>query len=236
MEPHPSYQECRSYVAAHLHHQPQKPIGNTLAPTSLTISRQTGARGRTIGIKLKDKLRSLTPTSPIPWTLFDEDLVQQVLTEHQLPIDLEQFMPDDGTSEITASINELLGRHPSLWTLFEKTAATISRLARIGHCIIVGRGGNEITQGFSNVIRVRLIGSMEQRLHQMTAVHGMSNTGAIKFIKEEDTARRRYIKQHFGADIDASNRYDLVINTDKLSDETIVNLLATAIQQHSKTV
>ncbi len=77
--------------------------------------------------------------------MFDENLVSQVLDDHDLPAELEKFMPDDTIGEWEGTINELLGRHPSLWSLFEKTSGTIARLARMGHCIIVGRGGNEVT-------------------------------------------------------------------------------------------
>jgi hypothetical protein len=230
MEAHPSYQECRSYVAANLHHK--APAKASKRPPTLTISRQTGARGRTIGLKLQNHLRAQFPKAPIPWTLFDDDLVKQVLEDHQLPLDLEQFMPDDAINELTASINELLGRHPSLWTLFEKTVSTITRLTRMGNCILVGRGGNEITQGFSNVIRVRLIGSETRRHQQMVEFHGMTQAGAHKYIKTEDAARRRYIKQHFGHDIDDPSRYDLVINTDHLKDDSIVKMLATALERY----
>ena len=50
--------------------------------------------------------------SEMPWTLFDDDLIKQVLEDHQLPKDLEKFMPDDAMSEFEGTINELLGRHP----------------------------------------------------------------------------------------------------------------------------
>jgi hypothetical protein len=233
MEQHPSYQECRSYVAANLHHKPHVSTKDLKRPPTLTISRQTGARGRTIGLKLQNHLRAQSPKALIPWTLFDDNLVKQVLEDHQLPLDLEQFMPDDAINELTGSINELLGRHPSLWTLFEKTVSTITRLSRMGNCIIVGRGGNEITQGFSNVIRVRLIGSEIRRHKQMVEFHGMSHAGAHKFIKEEDAARHRYIKQHFQHGIDDPSRYDFVINTDHLDDDTIVHILATALAAKS---
>jgi hypothetical protein len=33
----------------------------------------------------------------------------------------------------------------------------------MGNCIIAGRGGNKITHGFSNVLHIRLIGSLEKR-------------------------------------------------------------------------
>ncbi|MDP4777583.1 MAG: cytidylate kinase-like family protein [Opitutales bacterium] len=192
------------------------------------MSRQTGARGRTIGKKLQAALSAEAKDSSLPWALFDDDLVKKVLEDNHLPLDLEKFMPDDAVSEVEGSINEILVRHPSLWSLFEKTVRTIVRLSRMGHSIIVGRGGNFITHGFSNVLNVRLIGSEEVRIAQMVKL-GMSAGEALKFIKEEDTARKNYIKQHFKSDIDNSMSYDLTINTDKLKDEEVVEILVAAI-------
>jgi cytidylate kinase len=229
MELHPSFQQCSGYVAAHMHSKSAS-HSKKKRPPAVTISRQCGARGRTIGLKLQSALRKQAPKDSVPWTLFDENLVKQVLEDHELPKHLEKFMPDDAVSEIEGSINELLGRHPSLWKLFEKTTSTVVRLSRMGHSIIVGRGGNEIAQNFSNVLKIRLIGSEKERLHQITHVHGMTDAGARKFIKEEDAARRRYVKQHFAQDIDDPMRYDLVINTDQLDDNSTVQMLAAAIQ------
>lgn len=222
MNTHPGFQECRSYVAANLH-QKNKPAQTTVP--AITISRQTGARGRTIGNKLQQTLRALNPKAAIPWTLFDDNLVQKVLEDHNLPAELEKFMPDDAVGEIESSINELLGRHPSLWSLFDKTVNTILRLSRMGNCIIVGRGGNMITQGIPSVLHIRLVGSLEKRIQQMVAVKHISRKEAAEYIKKEDTARHRYVKQHFHCDIDDPMQYDFVINTDRHSDEQIIQML-----------
>ncbi len=225
---HPSFSECRGYVAANMH---QKQITKSVRAPAITISRQTGARGRSIGIKLQAALRAQEPKATVPWTLFDDDLVKQVLEDHQLPADLEKFMPDDAVSGIESSINEILGRHPSLWSLFDKTVRTIVRLSRMGNCIIVGRGGNKITQGFPNVLQVRLVGSLEKRIQQMVALKHISRKEAADYIKKEDAARKRYMKQHFQCDIDAPLLYDLVINTDHCSDEQVVQMLIAALKK-----
>ncbi len=228
MNEHPSFHECRSYVAANIHTKPKS--GSTKRPPTVTISRQTGARGQTIGKKLESALRARNPKAEVPWTLFDDNLVTQVLEDHQLPKDLAKFMPQDAVGELEGSINEILGRHPSLWSLFEKTVDTIVRLSRMGNCIIVGRGGNCITHGFSNVINVRLIGSESQRIEQMVRNHDMSAHDAKHFVKDEDAARRRYIKKHFDHNIDDPHIYDLVINTDMLTDEEVVRMLVAAVE------
>ena len=228
---HPSFQECRGYVAAHLHHQTKYHPKQAKRLPAITISRQTGARARSIGMKLQAALREDAPEGSVPWTLFDDNLVKKVLEDHQLPADLEKFMPDDAVNEYEGAVNELLGRHPSLWTLFEKTVSTIVQLSRMGHSIIVGRGGNEITRGFHNVINVRLIGSKEQRIRHLVVTHGMELAYAKKFVKGEDAARRRFLKQHFDADINDPERYDIVINTDHLEDDAVVEMLAAAVRR-----
>jgi cytidylate kinase len=101
----------------------------------------------------------------------------------------------------------------------------------MGHSIIVGRGGNEITRGFHNVINVRLIGSKEQRIRHLVVTHGMELAYAKKFVKGEDAARRRFLKQHFDADINDPERYDIVINTDHLEDDAVVEMLAAAVRR-----
>ena len=234
MTAHPSLNECKSYVAAHLHAaSAERPPDQKQHAPALTISREAGARGRTIGRKLADALREAEPRAEVPWTLFDENLVRQVLEDHHLPADLEKFMPDDAVGELESSINEILGRHPSMWSLFEKTVQTIVRLTRMGHCIVVGRGGNRITRAFANVVNVRLVGSPEQRTRQMVRARGLDEKTARRFIKDEDAARRRYLKQHFDADIDDPLDYDLVLNTDKITDDEAVRLLMTALKERA---
>jgi cytidylate kinase len=231
--PHPDFDQCRCYVAAHLKSANKKKPTRKRSLPAVTISRQTGTRGRNIGRKLREALNVRYPQAEIPWTLFDENLVQQILNDHNLPIDLEKFMPDDAVSEIESSINEILGRHPSQWSLFEHTVETIVRLGSIGHSIIVGRAGNKITQGLKNVVNVRFIGSLDKRVHDFAERHNLSQKDALAMIKKEDAARKNYLRQHFSTDIDDPLSYDLVINTDHLSDESILQILVAAIEAKS---
>ena len=54
---------------------------------------------------------------------------------------------------------------------------------------------------------------------------------AKKFVKGEDAARRRFLKQHFDADINDPERYDIVINTDHIEDDAVVEMLAAAVRR-----
>lgn len=184
----------------------------------VTISRQTGAGGITIGQKLAEYLQERDRQALCPWTLFDRDLIQAVLEEHNFPQDYAKFMSEDKTSEIQDSIEELFGLHPSKWTLVHKTSETILHLAQMGNAIIVGRGANVVTRRFLNSgVHVRLIGSLKKRIKHIQEYYQLSSDEAAQFIRTEDEGRRRYLSQNFDKNIDDPLLYDLVVNTDFVS-------------------
>jgi hypothetical protein len=80
----PTINDCRSYVSAYLHHEKKEALNPRTRLPSVTISRQTGARGRTIRKKLETAVRAVQYENDVSWTLFDENLVAQVLEDNDL--------------------------------------------------------------------------------------------------------------------------------------------------------
>lgn len=221
---------CSSYVAANMFTDSHRGSSTKRLP-AITISRQTGSRGSVICQKLLQTLQeNISPDMP-DWHLYDQDLVKHILREHNLPEDLERFMPDSSVNEYTSTINELLGRHPSLWSLYEDSVETIQRLARQGHCIIVGRGGNHVTRSMGNVLRICISGSRNHRMRYLTNREHLTTKQIDAIMKNEDGKRKSYVRQHYNADADDPSDYDLMINTDHLSDETVVEILVHALKK-----
>ena len=204
--------QCRCFEKAREDEQLKK-----LAPF-ITISRQAGAGGITVGEKLVTCLQKYDKEALCPWTLFDRNLIATVLGEHNLPQDFEKFMPEDKVSEVQDMIEELFGLHPSEWSLVHKTSQTILHLAQMGNTILVGRGANVITRKFlSTGFHVRLIGSLEMRIRHIQDYYRLKRDDAINLIKKEDGGRKRYLKQNFDKDINDPLLYDVIINTDFIS-------------------
>lgn len=223
----------RAYVDTHLEHVSHIQDAIKRRP-SITISRQLGSRGITIGNVLTRLLQKEKKSYEKGWSVFDRNLVQKVLEDHNLPAKIEQYMPEDHVNELKSDLEELLGLHPSNWTLIHHTAETILKLARLGHVIIVGRGSNVITLGLSNVVRVRLIGSEAVRVARVCDKHEVTGHEAQEMIKKDDSARRAYVKENFDRDIDDAMTYDLVINTDRLSDEAVARIILEAVREKSQ--
>jgi len=223
------FEKCRAYVTSAADSRADARL--TAPLPAITLSRQVGARGRTIAKLLVQHLGQEDPIKEPPWTLFDKNLIHRVLDDHHLPRQLEKFMTESHVNELQNTINEIVGLHPSLWDLHEKMGDTIVRLLSAGHSIIVGRGACVVGAGLRNVLNVRLVGSLKQRLLHMERVFNLSEHEAAERLRTDDRDRRKYFKSHYGREIDDPELYHLVINTDLLDEEQIVRIIANAAQR-----
>jgi len=196
---------------------------------SVTISRQSGCGAHAVARALAQYLQEHSPVAAAPWTVFDRDLMEKVLADHNLPERLAQFMPEDAISGIKDAMEELFGVRPAAWTLVEQTAETILRLASLGNVIILGRGANIITAKLPGTLHVRLVGSLNRRIAAVQEYEGLSHAVAADRIRAEDLGRQRYLRKYFDRDIDDPLLYHLVINTDLLPPQTSARLIGDAV-------
>lgn len=195
---------------------------------AVTISRQTGSGAIVIAGELAEFLQTRTP-APSQWMVFDKNLAEKVLEEHELPNEIARFMPEDRVPAIQDAVEEMLGLHPSTRTLLHLTTETILHLAELGHVILIGRAAHVITRRMQNVFHVRLVAPLDQRVAQVMARNQVDEMAARKFIQKEDRGRTRYLKNHFHADLDDNLLYDLVINTARIPHLEVAHLIGEAV-------
>ena len=228
-------EQCFSFIGCQLDPHAKRPLVALKLRPAITLSRQTGSGARAIAGELAAFLQS-RDTAPCPWTVFDKSLVETVLEEHKLPKETARFMPEDRVSAIQDAVEELLGLHPSSRTLWQLTAETIQHLADLGHVILIGRASHIITRHMKNVFHVRLIAPLEQRVQRIMTHNQLDAKTAREFIRKKDLGRKRYLKDHFHADIDDNLLYDLVINTSRIPDHTAARLIGDAVLQWAATL
>jgi cytidylate kinase len=201
---------------------------------SITISREVGAGAITIGTMLVERLnQSEKHLEGAPsWTVFDSNLARQVLIDHKLPLNLEKFMVEDARLAVDEIVEEILGLHPTSWTLVQQTTRSILRLASLGRVILVGRAAEVVTKRLPYVFHVRLVAPLNKRVQHAAEYYGLTATAAAKKVREEDQARRRYLRRYFDADIDDTLLYDLVINTGRLGFARTAELIAQAAMRN----
>ena len=229
MNPIHSFQSCKSYIECQF--REAKAGADESSRPFVTISRQAGAGGITIGRILSHHLhqRDKDAKCLCPWTVFDKNLVAEVIKTYALPEQLQEFMSEEKISEIDDILGELFQLHPPKWTLVQKTSRTILHLAEMGHVILVGRGANVVTRKLKGGIHVRLVGSLEKRLKHLQEYYGFNSRQVAEFLKKEDEGRKDYLKSYFGKNIDDPLLYDLVINTDSVSYEEAARIIGRAV-------
>jgi cytidylate kinase len=220
------YERCLSYINCQV-----QPAGKPAAPAvkpAITISRLTGAGGRTVAGKLAEYLQARVPAH-CQWTVFDKNLMAKVLADHHLSQQVAKYEPESHKPFFRDAMEEWLGLHPSTWNVVHDTAETIWQLAGMGHVIIVGRGANVVTAALKNTFHVRLVGSVERRTARVQEVYRLDPPAAAEFLKVQDKGRARYLKEHYHKDIDDPMLYDLVINTDRSGYDEAARLIGDAV-------
>jgi cytidylate kinase len=201
-----------------------------VAAPFITVSREAGSGGASLARLLARRLDHEASADTARWSVFDDNLTPQMLKQHGLPTRVARFLPEDRVSEINASIGELVGLHPSLYDLVQKTNATMRDLATRGHVILVGRGANFATHDLPRALHVRLVSPAEARARYLAQLYNIPEAQARIYNARCDAARRRYVKAYFDADVAAPNAYDLVINTGRVPLEEAARLICAQVR------
>jgi cytidylate kinase len=181
---------------------------------AITISRQSGAGALTVANLVAEQLNlDYQGEPPCPWTVFDRNLAQRILEDHQLSTSMERFIPEEAKLPLTDALESVLGLHPSYWLLRQHTVETIRRLAAQGNVILVGRGASAITAELPHVLHIRLVAPLPDRVRNFADYHKIPQDKAERLVRETDERRRGYVRTYFGTDTEDPTNYDLTINT-----------------------
>lgn len=195
-------------------------------PRAVTISRQAGCGALVVANKLAELLQHCGPKDAPTWTVFDRNLIDKVLEDHNLPKWFARFLPEDRLSELQDIIDDLFGLHPPSRTVVEHTAETILQLANLGNVILIGRGANVITARLPDVFHVRLVAPLEKRITHARRYYEMAEVQARAFCLHEDRGRIRYLRKYYRRDINDPLIYHLIINTGLVSYDQAARLIA----------
>lgn len=228
-----AYEKARQYIESHSLEEKEKRIKKEIIEPGpcITISRETGAGAGIVAEKLIDNLKLFCKDRKIEWAVFDRNLIEKVLEDHNLPDKLRDYFDEDRSSSITSIMNELLGLHPSILQLVKRTTQTILQLAQVGYVVIVGRASNIITAKLENSFHVRLVAPLENKITQVKRYYGLGDKEAVDFIRKEDQARKNYVKKYFGKNSEDSSLYHLTLNTGLCSYEQCAEIISYTVMK-----
>jgi cytidylate kinase len=180
----------------------------------ITISRQMGSGGIPIAQKVAEKLG---------YTLVDGDAILEVADQYGLTREsIEQA--DEKPPHFVETLDS---KHEAALHLIE---LIILEYALKGNVIIYGRGGQDLLEGIHSVLRVRIIAPFEDRVERWAEREWLDPDRARMLVRKNDQQRAGFIKYYFDRDWNDPLCYDLVINTQRLSEEGAVRLICDGIK------
>ena len=106
----------------------------------------------------------------------------------------------------------------------------ITAAATTGHVVIVGRGGQVLLADKRDVLHVRVVAPLEQRVAYVVLREGLDTEAARRRVQAKDQARTRYMQTQYRSQHEDPHLYDLVIDTAVLDLDSAVNLICLAVE------
>ena len=204
-------------------------------PFVITISREVGSGGRTIGRKLAEKLGV---------RFSDKELVDELQKKLNLTADsieelkgkkkrwLDDFiqmvapvpmsgMLVDGDSDYISEYNLSL----SVNDVFEAEREILNGIADEGSCVIAGRSGFFVLKGRPNKVDILITASREKRIARIMDKQNLSRQKAEEVIDSVDKARDNYVKRYTGQSRYDARNYHIVLNMDYITEDQAVAMI-----------
>ena len=99
--------------------------------------------------------------------------------------------------------------------------------------VIVGMGAQLIFANHPDAVKVRIIASDNMRRERIKGKYGIGGCEAEKMMRQSDRRHKRYISMLYGIEWEDTLKYDLILNTDRLSADQCVELIALQIEMNS---
>lgn len=190
----------------------------------ITIARQYGSGGRTVGQMLADKLgihyydrellKLASDASGINEQLFgnaDENVKGKFLSKIAKKVYNGELIPPD-SDDFTSNDN-----------LFNYQAKIIRELAvQEESCVIIGRCADYVLKDYDNVLSVFVHAPKEFCLEQAAKKINLSGRELDRYVAKTDKYRADYYKYHTGREWTDARNYDLCLNSSKLGFERCV--------------
>ena len=203
----------------------------------ITINRELGRGGRTVGRLLSEKLgvpcydkaviEGLTQKSGLSPERIEEIKAQKkswwndINTYYQTLVN-SASMPMEAEVKLDNA------------SMFATEQRILQELATQTSCVVAGRTGFMVFREWPNHLNILIQASMEHRVQRVMRRQNVSEQEARAIIEKMDATREAYIKKYEDTSRYDTRNYQLVISMDSLSEDDAVEVIMNYIDRASK--
>ena len=193
-----------------------------MKPYIITIARQYGSGGKTVGKMLSDRLHIPFYNREIITMASEDSGINAVLfTDESLKPDLMTRLKSRSKGSLPLP-NDSSKAYLRDDALFDYQAKIIRQLADQGPCVLIGRCADYVLKGRPDVVRVFVHADADFCLEQAMKVDSLPEEEVVRKIAEIDEYRAKYYKHHTGHDWYDARNYDLSLNSGVLGFDGVV--------------
>lgn len=192
----------------------------------ITISREFGSGGRTIGREVANRLG-------IPF--YDKELVEQIALESGFS---PKYIEENGEHAPSGSRLSYAFSHQGvpgfmngmstadfLWSI---QCSVILQLAEKGPCVIVGRNADYILKDRADHLDVFIHADLDYRADRIVRLYGESEKSPEARLQEKDKRRKVNYQHYTGRTWGQASNYDLCLNSATLGIDNCVDIIVSA--------
>ena len=206
----------------------------------ITISREVGSGGRTIGRALAEKLGV---------RFCDKNLINSLVEKFDLSakyIEMIKGQKKNWLADILQRITPVphagaLGSTgqefaPAVTNdeLFRAESEILKEIAAQESCVIAGRSGFFILKDCPNKLDILIRSSLSNRISRIVEKQNVSRDEAERIVERVDAQRENFVRRYTDTSRYDARNYDLVLNVDGLTGDEAVDIILKYIEDSSK--
>ena len=200
----------------------------------ITISRQFGAGGKTLGEMIANELG---------YIFLDDVIIQEISKEANVSAAWVKSVERTAGGTFSKFISGMLSSsymermvgdgkgYIDENIYIEKLHEVIRRFAEQDNVVLMGRGGQYILNDFKDAYHILLIADIESRIKFIQRFHDVSNAKVEQLVMQGEKRRANLYKKFHRADYNQPHLYHLVLNMDKLSLEKALQIVCLLVQK-----
>jgi len=203
----------------------------------VTINREVGSGGRTVGRKLAEQLGV---------NYYDKAIIKGLTQKFGLtPERIEEIKAQKKSwwNDFRNYYNTLVNSSSLPMeaevkldnaSMFETEKHILQELAVQSSCVVAGRTGFMVFREWPNHLNIFIQASMEHRIRRIMKQQNVSEEEARDIITKMDTSRETYIQKFEDTSRYDARNYQVVLSMDDLSEDDAVDIIMTYINHTSK--
>lgn len=201
----------------------------------VTIARQYGSGGRTVG----QKLAELTG-----YKFYDNNLITLAAQKSGLSTEALGTVDEKAANSLlyTLALGSSIYNHgiqhvnvPINDKLFVVQSEIIKEIANANEgAIIVGRCADYVLAGRPNLVRIYICADFDVRVKNIMEKHALTQAQAKDLIVKTDKRRANYYSYYTGEKWGKADKYDLVVSTDRIGGEAAAEMIEDYIKRLDK--